>query len=63
MNTLPEYWSSTADQHIANIDKLVRRCESATNENYSLILAQITKEEKARDHAEAMFDKAMQAAA
>jgi ClpP class serine protease len=59
MNTQTQYWADIADKHIANIDKLVARYENATNENYQLILDQIKSEEKARDHAEAMFDKAM----
>lgn len=61
-NTLIAYWESVADKHIANIDKLVARYEDATLANYQKILQQIEKEEKARDHAEAMFDKAMRAA-
>jgi F0F1-type ATP synthase alpha subunit len=59
MNTLSQYWADISDKHIANIEKLVARYENATNENYQLILDQIKTEEQARDHAEAMFDKAM----
>ena len=58
-NTLTEYWSSVADKHISNIEKLIARYENATQENYKTILDQIAKEEKLRDHAEAMFDKVM----
>lgn len=59
-NNLLDYWSGIADEHIRNLDKLIQRYENATNENYKKILDQIAKEEKARDHAERMFDKVMQ---